>query len=195
MPEIICATCSKRISFDSPEPLAECPFCFERLTREVAGLTLVYQMNQQRIDVPAVERTVLGRRSFGAHVLSKIYFNGAQVVSRNHCSIELRNNQFYLRDEGSLNGTFYGPGKVDCRDAPQLIEDGSLLYLGEEPFVALVRYREPQQPPTTEQVAPSASPVAIKTYKCRLGCGYETQDPTSLDCPTCDAANSLVERN
>ncbi len=195
MPEVICSnsSCNKTISFDNEWDLpSECPYCFENLEREIVGLTLIYQMNQQRIEVPASRKTILGRRGLGAEVLSKIVFNGEQVVSRNHCSIEFRDNKFYLQDEGSLNGTYYGRERIDCKNAPQVIENGGLVFLGEEPFIGLVRYKAIQGLCAQNQNLIEQPPNPTRRLRCKLGCGYETEDPRATDCPICDTANCLV---
>lgn len=194
-----CLNCAKTSSFEtSCGTSVECPFCFEEIERsalakpsqevgEIVGLTLIYQINQQRLEIPS-EKTVLGRESFGADVLAAILFNGKQVISRKHCSIEFRDQKFYLKDLGSLNGTYCGLDKTNCR-VEQIIENQSLIYLGEEPFLALVRCRIPEA-----QVQPSAQTQhlrSIRKFACN-DCGYETETPSS-DCPECETFNSFVE--
>jgi pSer/pThr/pTyr-binding forkhead associated (FHA) protein len=201
--EIVCPSCGSESSFDdaSDSPI-ECPFCFEEIDRpvisslskghrEVLGLTLIYQINQQRLEIPASGETILGRESFGAHIFSNIFFNGKQVISRRHCSIEFRGNKFYLRDEGSLNGTYYGNDKIDCKTSPQMIQNDSLIYLGEEPFLAKVRSSATEQPRKDQTPVEELSPTLTK-YICNESmCGYETQNPPKV-CPECRAFNSFV---
>jgi hypothetical protein len=203
MSEMVCPSCGKESSFDSgASSPVECPFCFEEIDRsvipkvhkvdqEVAGLTLIYQINQERLEIPALGKTVLGRDGFGAGMLSKIVFNGKQVISRRHCSIEFRENNFYLQDEGSLNGTYYGTEKIDCKRSAQIIQDESLVYLGEEPFLAKVQSRRTERPvenkSPTEETVPSP-----RKYRCNESmCGYETESPPKI-CPQCKAFNSFV---
>jgi hypothetical protein len=203
MSEIVCPSCGKESSFDngSSSPI-ECPFCFEEIDhsvisgvskgdQEVAGLTLIYQINQQRLEIPASGKTVLGRDSFGASILSRVFFNGKQVISRRHCSIEFRENRFYLRDEGSLNGTYYGSDKIDCKDSPQIIQNESLVYLGEEPFLAKIQSRRTEE--LVENKPPAEEPVpSNKRYRCNESmCGYETENPPRV-CPQCKTVNSFV---
>ena len=49
------------------------------------------------------------------------------LVSRQHCELVERDEQLYVRDLGSTNGTFVGSERVE---AETLIEHGSLLTIG-----------------------------------------------------------------
>jgi len=207
MVEVVCPNCGKNSSFNGDsDSLAECPFCFEEIRpgqapdtskacQQITGLRLVYQINQQRIDIPASGKTVLGREAVGANVLSNIFFNGKQVVSRQHCSIEFRENGFYLQDEGSLNGTFYGANKINCRSSPQLIHNGNLVYLGEEPFLAKIETKSVEDQIEKEKETPVPSPVIVK-YRCNdPNCipPFESATlPTGKVCPKCGTFDRFV---
>jgi hypothetical protein len=155
----------------------------------VAGLTLIYQINQQRIEVPAEGQTTLGREGFGSEVLGKIFFNGKPVISRRHCSIRFCEDHFYLSDECSLNGTFCGLSKADCKAAPRLIEDESLVYLGEEPFLAKIRFAP--APARAGAAVPPPVDEAPRLYRCNEpGCSFESPEQPAV-CPNCDTYNSL----
>ncbi len=204
MLKIICPNCDKENTFQSGgNTPSECSFCFTSFPatiaitetadkgREITGLTIIYQINQQRIEISTLHKTILGRENFGASVLSKIFFNGKPVVSRKHCSIEFNNGKFYLLDEGSLNGTYYSINKISCKTSPQVIEDKSIFYIGEEVFLAHINYQESKQDesPSVQEVKQEEAKT-IKQYRCR-GCGnnFET---FSDDCPKCDRYNSLI---
>jgi len=207
--QVACPSCNKTSSFAERAAVpAECPYCFEELRPaavaevvqasdnggaprgRVAGLTLIYQINQQRIEVPAAGQTTLGREGFGSEVLGKIFFNGKPVISRRHCSIWYNEEQFYLSDEGSLNGTFCGVSKADCKAAPRLIEDESLVYLGEEPFLAKFRFAPaPERAEAATTTTPTAE--APRRYRCNeQNCGFEATVQHEV-CPSCDTYNSL----
>jgi len=159
--------------------------------KEIIGLTLIYQINQQQIEIHTAQKTVLGRESFGSNVLSNIFFNGKVVVSRKHCSIEFKENKFYLQDEGSLNGTYYGVNKIDCRNSPQVIENESLVYLGEEPFLARIRFKLPEKIAQNEPFPPQDALKIVRKYKCNeSSCNFESETPQSV-CPNCDTYNSM----
>jgi ribosomal protein S27E len=204
MLKIICPNCEKENTFQSRgNTPSECSFCFTSFPSsititeisddgsEIIGLTIIYQINQQRLEISTLNKTILGREYFGASVFSKILFNGKPVVSRKHCSIEFANGKFYLFDEDSLNGTFYGVNKISCKNTPQLIEDKSIFYIGAEAFLAKINYQKSKQgeSPKVED-AEREEVKTIKQYRCR-GCGnnFETY---SDDCPGCDRYNSLI---
>ncbi len=204
MLKIICPNCDKENTFQSRgNTPSECSFCFTSFpssitiietvddSREIIGLTIIYQINQQRLEISTLQKTILGRENFGANIFSKILFNGKTVVSRKHCSIEFREGNFYLLDEGSLNGTFYGVNKISCKNSSQLIEDRSIFYIGEEAFLAQINYHEPKQEAASEltnEIIDKSK--TIKHYRCR-GCGNNFKE-LSDDCPACDRYNSLI---
>ncbi len=201
--KIICPSCNAENKFQSRiDPPSECSFCWEPIPidtqivgeddgREITGLTIIYQITQQRIEISALHKVVLGRENFGANVFSQILFNGKPVVSRKHCSIEFKEGNFYLLDEDSLNGTFYGVNKLNCKSTPQMIEDKSILYIGEEAFIAQINYEESKgdERPKVEK-GKQEEAKTIKQYRCR-GCGNNFEQLTD-DCPTCERYNSLV---
>jgi pSer/pThr/pTyr-binding forkhead associated (FHA) protein len=205
MLKIICPNCDKENIFQSRGNMpSECSFCFTSFpstitiseiadgSREITGLTIIYQINQQRLEISTLHKTILGRENFGAAVFSKIFFNGKPVVSRKHCSIEFTDGKFYLLDEGSLNGTFYSVNKISCKTSPQVIEDKSIFYIGEEAFLAQINFKEEAK--KVEVVTPTKEEEtkAIKVYRCNeSGCGYETQSFISV-CPNCSTYNSLI---
>jgi pSer/pThr/pTyr-binding forkhead associated (FHA) protein len=46
------------------------------------------------------------------------------------------NNQFVVTDLHSLNGTYLGIEKIDCKTNPkQTVKDNDLIFLGREPFI------------------------------------------------------------
>ncbi len=150
----ICESNHNNYFSDRNNPPIECSGCFEAFDftkvvevdkendGEIVGLSIIYQITQQRLEISILHKSILGRENFGASVLSKILFNGKPVVSRKHCSIEFIDGKFYLLDEGSLNGTFYGVNKISCKNSPQVIEDKSIFYIGEEAFLAQINYKE-----------------------------------------------------
>lgn len=204
MRQIICPNCDKENTFQSRGDIpSECSFCFTSFPstititetaddeREIKSLTIIYQINQQRIEISTLHKTILGRENFGASVFSNIFFNGKPVVSRKHCSIEFTNGKFYLLDEDSLNGTYYSVNKISCKNTPQVIEDKSIFFIGEEAFLAQINYKEQKQeaiPQSTKEIINDLK--TIKQYRCR-GCGNNF-DEFSDDCPVCDRYNTLI---
>ena len=192
----------------------ECGYCFENFpanipildftepsvraveqnpSEEISVLILIYQINQKKIEINLSGRIVLGRKSYGADVLSDIIFHDKPVISRQHCSVEFRNGDFYLQDEGSLNGTFYGLKKISCKNSPQKIEHNSILYLGEEPFIAQIIKKQPE-PSTKNEGANYCNENAVaELYRCNeTTCAYETEQKEQV-CPKCNTYNSLIK--
>jgi len=206
MLKILCPNCNRENSFQSRSDIpSECSFCFDSFGssititetkedgREITGLSIIYQITQQRLEISTLHKTILGRENFGANIFSQIFFNGKAVVSRKHCSIEFIEGNFYLLDEGSLNGTFYGVNKISCKNSPQLIEDKSIFYIGEEAFLAHINHQESKQEesPKVEETR-NEEVKAIKLYRCNeSGCGHESQTFASV-CPDCSTYNSLI---
>jgi hypothetical protein len=186
-------------------PPNECENCYETFEwskvvevqnysdSEVTGLTIIYQITQQRLEISTLHKTILGRENFGANIFSQIFFNGKHVVSRKHCSIEFKDGKFYLLDEGSLNGTFYGVNKLSCKNSPQAIEDKSIFYIGEEAFIAQLNVQEAKVESVKKEIAEKQEEIKqIKLYRCNeSGCGYETQTTIAV-CPSCSTFNSLI---
>lgn len=205
MYKIICPNCTKENKFHSKSSTpAECSFCFASFDtsitvieyiddeREIAGLTIIYQIDQQRLEIPISQKIILGRENFGASILSKIFYNGKPVVSRKHCSIEYKDGLFYLLDEGSLNGTFYGLNKISCKNSPQVIENDSIFYIGQEPFLAKIKYKSPLEKDISENKKNEDDVSLLRLYRCNeSGCGYESKEYMAI-CPNCNTYNSMV---
>lgn len=198
MYQIICPDCANATKFESlskrPE---ECSFCFATFSKDIAcqdiednrgmlcGLELEYQSTNEKITLKG-DFNLLGRQNIGREVLSKILFNGIPVISRKHCSVSLINGKFFLKDEGSTNGTYYSLNKVDCTKEICEIENGSLIFLGQEAFLAkhIFKKEEKQESTVAEE--------KIKRYRCNEGCGYESEKYEEI-CPNCMTSNSMVE--
>lgn len=206
MLKILCPNCNRENLFQSRSNIpSECSFCFDSFVssititetkedgREITGLSIIYQITQQRLEISTLHKTILGRESFGANIFAQVFYNGKAVVSRKHCSIEFREGNFYLLDESSLNGTYYGVNKISCKNSPQLIEDKSIFYIGEEAFLAHINYQDSKQEESAKiEEAKKGKVKEIKLYRCNeSGCGHETQTFISV-CPTCRTFNSLI---
>lgn len=109
--------------------------------RHIERLILTYSKTNETIEISAEGKVTLGRGYTGAEIFDKILnkFN-LPVISRKHCSIEFKNGHFFISDERSTNGTFYGDAKAKCTTEPILIANYSLIYFGEELFLAQYQY-------------------------------------------------------
>jgi pSer/pThr/pTyr-binding forkhead associated (FHA) protein len=205
MYRIICPGCSNPNNFEiiQNRPL-ECSFCFTTLSNELSleeikdenkgkliGLKLICQNTSEVLTIEG-DSGIIGREHVGAKLLSNITVNQKQVISRKHCSLYRVADNYYLKDEGSTNGTFYGINKTDCSKDAQVIEDNNIIFLGREIFLIQFIYEESQlnensNKPTT--IEPTAKPIK---FRCNEGCGYESLAPFEI-CPKCMTSNSMVE--
>jgi hypothetical protein len=200
--QIICSECKNPNPFGMPvnRPV-ECSFCFTSFSSDLKaeeikdenkgkliGLKLIYQKTSELIEVKG-DFNILGRANFGAALFLGIIVNGKSVISRKHCSISKLDDKYFLLDEGSTNGTFYGVNKITCFKSPQEIENNSLIFIGEEAFLVQYIYDEQH---LQEKVEVKAEELKIpKKYRCKEGCGFESEALVEI-CPKCMASNSMV---
>jgi len=200
--QIICPTCTNKNLFETVEKRpAECSFCFSAFNetikteeipdeRKLTGLKLVYQQNSEYIVIDGTN-CILGRENYGSQLFSSIRINGCQVISRKHCSINLTDGKYYLKDEGSLNGTYYGVSKIDCSKEAQLLENNSMVFLGKEAFLVQYLYEENKTAANPQATDISKEIPKPKKYRCKEGCGFESESWVDL-CPKCMSSNSMV---
>ena len=203
--QIICPGCSNRNLFETigKKPV-ECSFCFSALNDSLAveeiadenkgtlcGLKLVYQQNSESIIIN-VNSCFLGRENTGAQLFSKILVNGNPVISRKHCSVNFIDGKYYLKDEGSLNGTFYGVNKIDCSKNAQIIENNSIVFLGKEPFLAQYQFKETKGSVSQQTDTQPEETNGPRKFRCNEGCGFESETYVET-CPKCMTNNSMVE--
>ncbi len=125
-------------------------------------------------------------------MFSQILYNGKPTISRRHCSIEFKDGKFILSDEGSLNGTFAGVNKLDCRNNPQVIEHNSILFIGKEPFLAQINFK--QKKSDAEENKPTEETTRkIKHYRCNdQNCSGYTSEEIFDYCPECSSFNNFI---
>lgn len=75
--------------------------------------------------------------SIGKDVKTMNYVLGNQSVSRDHASIYIEDNKFYLTDNGSTNGTTIEGIRVQLGERAEL-SDGDIISLGNEVFQVLL---------------------------------------------------------
>jgi rubrerythrin len=189
MLQIICPNCNKENEFpDENQISSECWACAEGLA---TGLTLVSRQTNRKIEIPLLPVIILGRENTGADIFRDFRSNGEAVISRRHSSIEYRDGNFYLKDEGSVNGTFYSENKINCRDTPQRIENNGLIFFGKEPFTVKMTFHLIEKQSESKLSSPLEEIRKVKKYRCK-SCGTETEI-FSEDCPNCSTFDSLVE--
>jgi hypothetical protein len=186
-PPVSCNTCS--VAFEEERVVEVKP----ELNREIAGLSLICQMNQQRISIPVSQKVLLGRSHTGADLFDRILFHGEPVISRKHCSIEFTDDKFFLKDEESRNGTFIlsSGQKISCKESPQIINDQSIVILGEELFLAQVDYKVQDPMNSQQQELQVNKSVNVKGFKCKR-CGLFSKEKTAK-CLGCGFKNTFIE--
>lgn len=218
MLRIICPECNNNNDFsDSDHRPVECAYCFctfdaasptveldDVQAGVVNGIRLIYQQTSAEIIIET-DYSVIGRENTGADILRKILYCGSPVISRKHCSLTLINGEYWLKDEGSSNGTFAGIEKQNCT-TPQKLSDGTIVYLGREAFMVKLIYQskpaftgETKAAPETVQIDEATKEKTsentsrkVKKYRCNEGCGFETETYVEM-CPKCYTCGSLVE--
>jgi len=204
--EIICPYCQHQVSV--PDPGAAdlmCPDCFSPLQQnqleeviieaEEKGppdfLRFVYQTNGEYFLVSCRDPFVLGREHSGQEMLATI-----SQISRRHCKIEPRGDYFVVTDLGSLNGTFMGAAKIDCRKYPaQKLVDKELLFLGKEAFLVVYQYEDKKAGSVSVEIDMSAKKVEAEiptiektSFECQH-CRSYTSDTREFTCPECHTYN------
>jgi pSer/pThr/pTyr-binding forkhead associated (FHA) protein len=91
----------------------------------IVGLLIDRDHPDRRLDV-AKPALVIGRSQESDLVVDH------NTVSRQHATIKLEGEQFYLYDMGSTNGTFVGEQQIR---EPVALEDGMMIRFGEKAFI------------------------------------------------------------
>lgn len=152
--------------------------------RILNGFTLVYEKTGEKIELDHSDIIILGRMSKGKELLNKI-----PQISREHCKIEFMNSNYVLTDLNSMNGTFIGINRRDCRKHQMVkIRDNDVIYLGREPFVVQLKYKtlsadEPLLSDLEEEE------IKILHFKCRA-CG-KIHNMNLLICDNCGSYGQL----
>lgn len=198
--EIMCDYCGNRIQITGPNDIPEdCPNCNSPLedvqireasqaqTRQALhGFTLTYLKTNEGVTIHHANNMILGREATGRELFGKI-----NHISREHCRIEVVNNQYCVTDLGSTNGTFVGSSKIDClRNPRQVLHDGDILRLGRETFritlydTTSAEYVEIEDSATIVEPQPEASLPQPTRYECQ-GCHDYISDKRDCTCPKC----------
>jgi pSer/pThr/pTyr-binding forkhead associated (FHA) protein len=91
----------------------------------IVGLLIDRDRPDRRLDI-AKSALVVGRSPKSDLVVDH------QTVSRQHATIKLEGEQFYLYDMGSTNGTFVEGRQIH---EPVALEDGMTISFGEKAFI------------------------------------------------------------
>jgi adenylate cyclase len=110
-----------------------------------------------------------------------------KIVSKEHCIIELRGNQFYLRDLGSLNGTFINNERVRG-EAP--LKHGDEIALGS----TRGRFEEGAAPQPVQPIGPAAIQAPLPPPpQPNAGWPATPQPPVAAPSPLAQSAHVLPQ--
>ena len=121
------------------------------------------QMARLILSTPDGQRTVelRAKNTLGRHPDNSIQLLD-KIVSKEHCVIELRGNQFILRDLGSLNGTYVGGQRVN---GEVLLTEGVEIAMGQ----TTARLEQIHQLPTAPTAGHWEHPTAAMTPGTAVG--------------------------
>jgi pSer/pThr/pTyr-binding forkhead associated (FHA) protein len=190
MKKIKCNSCGKEV-FTFGE-INECVYCFyedlaisnitddEINEKFITHLLLTYNKTGENILMNKGRKFILGRKNFGNEVLRNEHISGS------HCSIEIKENEIYVEDLGSTNGTFYMKKDEDHRILDrQRLEDGELLFLGKESFLIGFIYDIKNKNVIIENTIEGQIKFKEATNSVCPHCGYNKLSDKAIYCPDC----------
>jgi len=202
----ICDNCNTALTHIEPEKLSEEESTESNAKEQKAdhrmclGLTLIYQKTGEKISIVQT-KTILGREGVGSDVLGQV-----PQISRSHCLIEYKDDQYSITDLDSLNGTFLGASKVNCKENPsQKIQNDDFLFLGREPFLIQLHYENSSQTCTGtdqpfyemgEETKSNPGDESVKfrkiVYRCKV-CGTDYEKKEEIQNAVCRKCSTFNE--
>ena len=154
----------------------------DKTNTEIVNLIWTKQRDSSSFNVSKSSNALhfIGRLHHGSEVLDNILQNNVPIISKTHCSVEFSENNVYLKDEGSTNGTFLGHEKISCINKLP-IKDNQLVWLANELFIVTFEYKKEEEEPQIH--------IPVK-YRCR-NCGHMFDSKTEV-CISCGEYNSLI---
>ena len=155
----------------------------DKTNAEIVNLIWTKQRDSSSFNVSKSSNVLylIGRLYHGSKVLDNILQNNVPIISKTHCSVEFSENNVYLKDEGSTNGTFLGHEKISCINKLPL-KDNQLVWLANELFIVTFEYKKEEAEPQID--------IPIK-YRCK-DCGH-IDDSKTESCKICDAWDSMIQ--
>ena len=193
--KIKCTDCNTSYEFDDLSNIpSTCEHCNEdlewwvvvesgdKINAEIVNLVWTMQRDSSRFNVPksSDELCFIGRLHNGSELLGKILHNNVPIISKTHCSVQFSENNVYLKDEGSTNGTYLGHDKISCENK-QVLKDNQVVWLANELFIVSFEFKK-------EDILESAINTPPQ-YRCK-DCGHTFDTRTEI-CPNCEAYGSL----
>lgn len=196
---LTCEYCGNRIAFQAGSDLPEeCPACLSKLiipadipNDESSFIELIHQGSGKKIIIKG--KSVIGREKGGKEFLGSI-----PHISRSHCLIEPVGSFYAVTDLGSVNGTFLGTLKIDCKKNPsQELKNNDLLYLGKEAFIVAYKTGDDdsginieaeftEDPLKHKKIETEIKEPAV--FECH-GCHRYSSDIKEFTCPVCNTYN------
>lgn len=138
--------CNHQQELDAEKHPNQCPMCYGHWLEEgedyvlvqgnhrlLTGCSLTCMKTQAKSIIKiSNQQNVFGRTDFD------FIGNRKSYISRTHFRFAIENNQLYIEDLGSTNGTFIGLVNREPVKDKTLLKDNTWLVLGEEEF--LVKY-------------------------------------------------------
>lgn len=194
--KINCTNCREKFEFDNLSNIpSTCVHCFEDLVWEevldsedkinVEIVNLVWTMQRDsssfNVSKSSDELCFIGRLNNGSELLGKILDNNVPIISKTHCSVQFSENNVYLKDEGSTNGTYLGYDKISCENK-QVLNDNQVVWLANELFIVSFEFKK-------EDILelPINSPPQ---HRCKV-CGH-TFEILETKLPICDRCESYI---
>jgi hypothetical protein len=192
--KIKCTNCNASYEInDSTNIPTTCAHCHEDLewkeikeqedntNAEIVNLIWTKQSDSSSFNVSKSSNALhfIGRLHHGSEVLGNILQNNVPIISKTHCSVEFSENNVYLKDEVSTNGTFLGHEKISCINKLPL-KDNQVVWLANELFIITFEYKKEEEP----QIH-----IPVK-YRCKY-CGHIFDSKTEV-CISCGEYNSLI---
>jgi hypothetical protein len=189
--KIKCINCNSSYEFENASEIPSyCEHCNEDLepkevsesevnnNEEIVNLKWTKQRDSSFFNVSKSSNMLhlIGRMHHGSELLCSILENNIPIISKTHCSVEFLENNVYLKDEGSTNGTFWGYEKISCT-TKKLLKDNQLVWLANELFIVTFEFKR-------EVISESKINNNTK-YRCK-DCG-QTFDTRRELCPKCEA--------
>jgi rRNA maturation endonuclease Nob1 len=193
---IKCTNCNSIYEIVATQnPTLTCEYCHEELVWEeinnsvesanieVVNLIWTKQRDATRFTVSKNSSglQLIGRQHCGSEVLSTISQNNVPIISKTHCSVEFVENNVYLKDEGSTNGTYLGIEKISCLKR-QLLKNNQTVWLATEPFNVSFEFKTESASENTKNT--------IQGFRCNA-CG-KTFDEKHETCLSCGEYNSFT---
>lgn len=195
--KIKCTNCNSSYEFENSSKIPSyCEHCNEDLewkevsksevnnNEEIVNLIWTKQRDSSFFNVSKSSNMLhlIGRMHHGSELLCCILENNIPIISKTHCSVEFFENNVYLKDEGSTNGTFLGYEKISCA-TKQLLKDNQLVWLANELFIVTFEFKRDDR---------LESKINNNTkYRCK-GCGQTFESKTEK-CESCGEYNSLIK--